>query len=375
MVSVMDVRVEGSSVIFESEANHGLKVTFHRTLRLPEDGKKHRLPPSLGAFPIKRVDDYKDKVPAAWAEHGGVFFPMWQREAMWMSFGGEPTAVKVAAGKVNAVSGKPWNKELAASQSGGKDPIQDYLVANPQPWLDGFNVGDGVIKQFVAMPLGMGYSVEGQVTGKEEFGGLQLLVVPSKEGKIPRRTSQSRSVMAEVHDGSVSFASSSNNSWGDQVLRSASTRSRAMGSSVGEEQAVTVNFTKAAEMGLAMGGQMEQKIYPDPYGIDVWDQAKAGKLFVHIVNSQMYEQITGEKPPASPITAQTYAQHGYPWFALYDEHMGDVPKSETLSGVKTLSEMDKTKGFEGQQDDSPIEEKSVIGYHVHKPGAVRNGTW
>jgi hypothetical protein len=148
-----------------------------------------------------------------------------------------------------------------------------------------------------------------------------------------------------------------------------------MGSSVGEEQAVTVNFTKAAEMGLAMGGQMEQKIYPDPYGIDVWDQAKAGKLFVHIVNSQMYEQITGEKPPASPITAQTYAQHGYPWFALYDEHMGDVPKSETLSGVKTLSEMDKTKGFEGQQDDSPIEEKSVIGYHVHKPGAVRNGTW
>ena len=41
------------------------------------------------------------------------------------------------------------------------------MVCPDQPWLDGFNCGDGVIKQFVAMPLGMGYTVEGQVTGEE----------------------------------------------------------------------------------------------------------------------------------------------------------------------------------------------------------------
>src|SRR5215470_3778380 len=52
---------------------------------------------------------------------------------------------------------------------------QDYVVVPDQPWLDGINAGDGYVRQFVAMPLGLGYTVEGQVTGAEEFGGIQLL--------------------------------------------------------------------------------------------------------------------------------------------------------------------------------------------------------
>jgi hypothetical protein len=30
--------------------------------------------------------DYLDKIPEAWKEHGGVFLPMWQREAMYIRF-------------------------------------------------------------------------------------------------------------------------------------------------------------------------------------------------------------------------------------------------------------------------------------------------
>jgi hypothetical protein len=163
------------------------EVSFIRTLRIPEDGKTHALPPGLGSFPVKRVEDYADKVPAAWKEHGGVFLPMYQREAMWLSFRNKKShhAIKVAAGKVNAVSGQLWNTALKeATNVHGKDPQQDYMT-DRQPWLDGFNVGEGVIRQFVSMPLGMGYTVEGQVTGKEEFGGLQLLVMPAKPGAIP----------------------------------------------------------------------------------------------------------------------------------------------------------------------------------------------
>lgn len=33
-----------------------------------------------------------------------------------------------------------------------------------QPWLDGINSGDGYIRQFVAMKLGEGYTVEKQVS-------------------------------------------------------------------------------------------------------------------------------------------------------------------------------------------------------------------
>ena len=54
-----------------------------------------------------------------------------------------------------------------------------------QPWLDGINAGDGFIKQFVAMPLGMGYTVEGQVTGEERHGGLQLVCFDPKPGRFP----------------------------------------------------------------------------------------------------------------------------------------------------------------------------------------------
>jgi hypothetical protein len=62
----------------------------------------------LDAFPIHRVEDYSDRVPTAWREHGGVFIPMYQREALWLAFGGaywKPNAVKIGVGKINAVSG------------------------------------------------------------------------------------------------------------------------------------------------------------------------------------------------------------------------------------------------------------------------------
>ena len=49
-----------------------------------------------------------------------------------------------------------------------------------QPWLDGYCVEKGVIRQFVAMPLGAGYTVEEQLTGAAEHGGLQIIAFPMK---------------------------------------------------------------------------------------------------------------------------------------------------------------------------------------------------
>src|SRR5512134_1906710 len=128
----LEVSVRQNRVVFGDGA---LSVTFQRTLRIPDDGRSYPLPPSLGSFPVRRVDDYEDRVPREWLEHGGVFLPMYQREAMWMSFGsGQPHAVKVAIGKVCAITGERWSEDL-------DDEPQDYLVAPPQPWLDGICVG------------------------------------------------------------------------------------------------------------------------------------------------------------------------------------------------------------------------------------------
>ena len=66
--------------------------------------------------------------------------PMDQSEALWISFSASyPFAVRIAAGKINAVSGEAWTAELHSEP-------QDYVVVPGQPWLDGFSVGAGPLR-------------------------------------------------------------------------------------------------------------------------------------------------------------------------------------------------------------------------------------
>jgi len=280
-------------------------------------------------------------VPETWREHGGVFIPMYQREALWINFDGaswRPNAVKVAVGKVNAITGDPWNERLR------KKGKQDYIVCPDQPWFDGINDGGGYILQFIAMPLGMGYTVEGQVTGKEEFGGIQFIVFDPKPGKFPDRPPETP--FAE-YDGPLYCAS----------------------------PAAAV-MSEGIEMGLGAGGRMRQKIYPDDYGRGTWDAANYGRVYVHIVNSMTYREITGEEAPPTPVSAKTYAEHGLPWFGLYDEEKKTLKASKALSKVRSIKTVDQGKGFGPQQDDAPVE---VPASKVRKLGAkkkhIKDGTW
>jgi len=288
-------------------------VSFQRTLRIPDDGRIYPLPPGLETFPVHRVEDYSDCIPVAWKEHGGVFIPMYQREALWLAFNAaywKPNAVKIGIGNINAVSGGAWDDRL-------HDDPQDYIVCPDQPWLDGINAGDGVIRQFVAMPLGMGYTVEGQLTGREEFGGIQILVYEPRPGRFPDQPPPEPD-------------------WEMEALF--------------VEEAVP-----RAQMGLGAGGKMKQKIYPDPYGIDTWDPENYGAVFVHIVNSEQYRDLTGLEPPPTPVSAQTYTTYGLPWFDLYDEGEGDVAASDKLVKVKTIREKDAEKGGDSTAVDISID--------------------
>jgi hypothetical protein len=386
------IKTSGNQIRFvprkksKDDSQYALAIALHRTLRLPDDGKTYPLPPSLGRFPMKRVDDYKTKVPSEWVEHGGIFVPLFQREALWLSFhprAWKPVAVKVAAGKVNAVSGEPWLEEMTAD---GDE--QDYMVAPPQPWLDGFNTGKGVIRQFVAMPLGMGYTVEGQVTGEETFGGIQLLVIDPKDGKFPERDpAPSRGIMRSASLGGqhVNSTYTSGGTWKGASGQSAGPAA-VYACNMPHDGMATMDFMEqdagAAEMGLAAGGKMSQKIYPDPHGIETWDEKKSGRMFIHIVNSQMWKQITGEECPATPITAQSYAAQGLPWFDVYDEGLGDVKASKTLKKVKSVGQKDQDHGFTKQMDNTSVK---VPKSQVHKQKVkkakklakdeVRDGKW
>ena len=112
-------------------------IEFQRTLRIPDNDKDYPLPPGLGRFPLRHLDDYVARLSRAWLRRGGVVLPMHQAEAMWINFNSAsgypldyPFAVKVATGKVCALTGDAWVNYL------NRDP-QDYVVIPKQRgWTD-----------------------------------------------------------------------------------------------------------------------------------------------------------------------------------------------------------------------------------------------
>lgn len=307
----------------------GCRIDFQRTLRIPDDNRAYPLPPGLGRFPLAHVDDHAERLPETWRRHGGVFFPIYQAEAMWLHFDGSyPCAIKIAAGKINAVSGAAWSNGLTAKP-------QDYVVCSEQPWLDGFNVAEGFIRQFVAMPLGEGFSAEEQITGQAEHGGLQIVVYPMK-----------RELYAELFELPAEEMPCS--------------------------EAPKVLFSRrppAPEMGLAPGGLMRQEIYADEYGIDAWDQQHAARCFVHLANSTQYHAIIGGQPPHKPPTAREYTQAGLPWFDYYSDGKA-LPGSSVLGGLTSIAAKMIGKGLGPLTDNEPVAPEVV---KLGKKGVVREG--
>ncbi len=279
-------------------------IVLQRTLRIPDDGREWPLPPGLGNFPLRTVESLGDKAPIGMRQRGGIVVPIYQAEALWLSFNAphwRPMAIKVGAGMVNAVNADPLDGQLRPGR-------EDYLVTPPQPWLDGFKTGEGTISQFVAMPLGSDTTVEGQLTGAETIGGLQLVMAGPKPGRFPEEPPH-----REHH-----------------ALRRASM-------TLSEEMPSFLMMPAAAPaMGLAAGGRMTQKLYPDPHGAATWDVTRAARIWIHLVPAPFWTALTGEPRPKTPASHDQYVRHGLPWFAVYDEPLGDMPVDPRWSAVKTV---------------------------------------
>jgi hypothetical protein len=276
------------------------ELALQRTLRVPEDGETYPLPPGLGRLPLLTSSEAGGRLPA-----GEVLAPLHQREAVWLAFGGaswKPNAVQVGAGRINAVTGEPWGEGL-------RDDPQDYLVTPDQPWLDGINSGDGTVRQFVALPLGTGATIEAQLTGEESGAGLVVRVFEPRPGRFP-----------------------------DVPPPPAPGRVARMGS-----------------MGLGAGGAIRQKLYPDRHGIDTWDPERTATVRIRLLNSEAWTEVTGRPAPPSPISARTYAEHGLPWFALYDEERGDLAPSERFAGLRGAAD--------GPEPGAPIAPGAIRGIH------------
>jgi len=336
------VELKNNELIFNFPQVHphaSCRLDFQKTLRIPDDNREYELPPGLGSFAMEHTDDHVSKIPKDWSEHGGVFLPMYQSEALWINFSGAagpygrdyPFAVKIATGKINAVTGESWSDKLV------KNP-QDYLVVPDQPWLDGYCVKKGLIRQFVAMPLGKGYTAEEQLTGEATHGGLQVIVYPMKRERYEAMQKENR----KMFSGDVCYSMNM--------------------------------VSEALPMGLAPGGLMRQKIYEDEYGFDVWDQQHSSRCFIHILNSSQWETITGRPVPGKSPSATDYTQAGLPWFEYYNDKLNAISGPEKLSGLDSVAAKGIKLGEEPLDQNDPVYPQNIQKLSSAK-NQVTDGKW
>lgn len=319
------------------DADIGVGINFQRTLRIPDDGAVHPLPPGLGRFPLRHIEDFDLGDSNRRKTRGGVIMPIFQTDALWLNFqslgyrrAALPVALKIGAGKINAVSGENWAAGLSQTP-------QNYVVLPGQPWLDGFNVEKGKVRQFVAMPLGQGYTVEEQIDPQSDVGGIQIEAFPMKKAAFEKLKAK-REAEPVIPSGAM----------------------------------LSYQASTSIDMGLGMGGAMRQEIYDDEYGLDAWDLENGLRSFLMLANAEQWMAVTGEEPPLSPLSVQDYNEAGLPWFDYYD---GD---RKAIEGAKALGNIKSVKAV-AQDKREPIwlEEKSEPNGVLEKIIAVKvpDGSW
>ncbi|MFM7685529.1 MAG: hypothetical protein ACKPDI_06345 [Actinomycetota bacterium] len=308
-----------------------VSIRFQRTLRVSENGI-NALPPGFGSFPLRVVDPRQHRLTPDMVERGGVMLPLYQREAMWIDLDShEPVAVQIGAGGRCVVSGTKLKDKLRRKR-------QNYVVLPDQPWLDGFKTGDGEVRQFVAVPAGSGMSAEAQLTGADTVGGLQIQVwhLTAKALRKWRREQRERSPR---FDGLVCYS-----------------------------------MMSAPSMALGLGGRIRQEIYPDTFSADDWRTEPTARVWVHLVGAAEWRECTGEVPPPTPVSTESYVSAGLPWFDLYDADRGDLPTAEELRNLRSVGDL------MGVDDDTPVVSpygSGVVRYGNDRrdPLDVPPGTW
>jgi hypothetical protein len=118
------------------------------------------------------------------------------------------------------------------------------------------------------------------------------------------------------------------------------------------------------QLTLAAGGTINQVINTDEGNPKSWDADKTILFNLQLLDATLFKQILGIDPPETPVTATTYAQHGYPFFKLYEQPSGVYGDF----GLKSMGNFDKEIDINSSIHE---EEENLVFASV---GLVRNGT-
>ena len=113
------------------------------------------------------------------------------------------------------------------------------------------------------------------------------------------------------------------------------------------------------QMGVAAGGAIQQTIRSDRNPPYTWHKEAVIVFNVQILNTEVFELITGHQSTPSPITAETYAELGLPFFALEDKLSGI---SGAFDNVKSVAELD---GEAEKSETFPVQYLDKQGHAIH----------
>ena len=171
---------------------------------------------------------------------------------------GRLVRAKSQAGRAASCQGHRWaRKRVNWGDVGGFAPrLAAGLRRLPyQPWIDGFKVGAARVRQFVAVALQAGLTVEYQLTGRDSGAIGIASYAPRADVRVPPAPPRPR---------------------------------------------------RQRELGLGAGGMITQRLYPDPYGLEIWQPSPAAIARVHLLETTDFLRLTGEEAPPSPIDSDTY---------------------------------------------------------------------
>ncbi|EUC42825.1 hypothetical protein COCMIDRAFT_39180 [Bipolaris oryzae ATCC 44560] len=264
----LERELKGSEIVVDDK----LRISFRHTIRVPDNERISKLPPDLGAYPIKAVADYRNKMEPAIAAKGGVFFPIYQSEAIWIDFSCEPNSkymIKIYVGSVNAISGEPAIEDAGTklrlqarmAEVNGKGseciPLQDYIIVPGQMWLDG-------IADYRTM---IGQSIRIHVESSDTIEMLMLWI----QDHLDYPSNQQR-----------------------LIFRKTGLKNE--------------GYCPLTQMAIAAGRKIEQGIVPDRLR-DRWERKCTTVFNAQILNS-------------APMDAKIYKQLGLPFYKLYEEPSG-----------------------------------------------------
>ncbi|KFY98961.1 hypothetical protein V500_01509 [Pseudogymnoascus sp. VKM F-4518 (FW-2643)] len=426
-----------------------LKISLWRTVRFPEDGRVFDLPAGLGKFPLIDAEPFKDKLRQDGMGDADLIIPMYDREAMYIEFQlgkfdfagpQRPFAIRPYVGGINAISGKSLQSNADSKSVPGSSSVgpvrtrvgeravnedmsappgqeQDYIVTDisihdvgviPQ-WLDGIATAPGRVKQFVCVPFGSGESVESQKRGKDEFGGMQLEIIPSlplcrlrppptKEICIYLQNMNGRKesfwidcralvwdllykVDARFNSGLAKHLDFHRLVYEGQFMEPLATLDyygithESVVSHILKLRGGGKQEKPPKRMAIGAGGAISQNLKRDRQPPNIWDYSRAKLINIQIVNSLAFEEVSGILAPMTPIDFRMYQELGVPFFRYYTEDAeaisGDFKSVQSVGSIASSTvaggEEKQAEGFWGGGPDTCSKCNENAPYRLFRP--------